>query len=451
MKPSFELKANKTDITELIKNNLVSLSTSDSIGLDSDTLTIVLDDKDHLIEWPKKGVPLNLKLGFDGELVEKGLFTVDELDYAGDPDTLTIHCRAADLAKMNAIKNTKHWENHTLGSVCESMTRKYQLTLHADETAANIPVLHAYQIDETDLNFLARLAESHHALIQVKKGKLILAAVNRANEQQNKAGFVIDNSVSSTISTVKRNSYYYYYYYFGKYLGTLCVQLANRYQLSTDFDNTLKTINIRDIQRHETDFDFFNRIARKYKFSLSIKNGKLSLKKADSTGETPKTPSGKPLATVEIDRSEVNRPQYSERHTDEYSACIATYTHKKCQTFFGHKYCYGSEIKTIKRGTGDKIKDLGKFKDQAAATKAADDFYNNITGNSSLTLPLEAGRPDIMVGMRVILTGDFIERIRQQIWVVSQVDNSLDAGLKTSVKLVRSVEYAKLEREKKKK
>jgi len=341
MTPIYSLSANGNDITDLIKENFVSLSLKDSIGLDSDTLTIVLDDKNHQIAWPSKDALLRLKLGFNNELFEKGLFIVKELDHSGDPDELVIHCHAADLVRMGKIKFTRHWSNITLGEMVGVIANKYELSAVIDIGIGATPLDDSYQIDETDLNFLARIAEDNEAIIKVKNKKILLLSITTNNDS------------------------------------------------STNQINT--------------------------------------------------------MPEFEIDRTQVVRPVYLERHDDEYTSVSAKYRYKKCLSFGSYKYCYPVVIKHYKKGSG-KTKNLSKiYKDKSAAKSAVESKYNSlVVGSSSLTLPFNHGIPELNCGMKITLTGDFIERIKPIKWIVSEVTHTLSDGLKTTAKLIRSVEYNKL-------
>ncbi len=174
MKPVYQIHADDTDITVLIKQHFVSLALRDSSGLDSDSFTLILSDPHGVIRWPRKGVVLKVWLGYDTELHYKGAFIVDEVDYLSPPDQLQIVCRAADIKKLARERKTRHWGNVTLGTVIDTIAAEQGLVPAASQTLAAVSFSALWQTDETDLHFLARLAETHQAIAQVKNGRLLL-------------------------------------------------------------------------------------------------------------------------------------------------------------------------------------------------------------------------------------------------------------------------------------
>ena len=64
MKPVFKVLANGQDITALLADRLESLQVVDKAGLDSDELTITLDDRDGAVGLPARGAVLEVSLGY---------------------------------------------------------------------------------------------------------------------------------------------------------------------------------------------------------------------------------------------------------------------------------------------------------------------------------------------------------------------------------------------------
>jgi len=55
MTPIYQITVNGSNITELVKTRLLSLSITDNAGWDSDTIEMSLDDRDARLEIPKIG------------------------------------------------------------------------------------------------------------------------------------------------------------------------------------------------------------------------------------------------------------------------------------------------------------------------------------------------------------------------------------------------------------
>lgn len=97
--PAFMLTLDGDDITQNFSDRLISLTMTDNRGFEADQLDIELDDTDGLIELPPRGAKLTLWLGWQGSaLLNKGSFTVDEIEHRGAPDTLTIRGAALIFA-----------------------------------------------------------------------------------------------------------------------------------------------------------------------------------------------------------------------------------------------------------------------------------------------------------------------------------------------------------------
>ncbi|MFP1451826.1 hypothetical protein ACLB1N_05165 [Escherichia coli] len=84
--PCVYAHAGREDITQNFSDRLIGLTMTDNRGFEADQLDIALDDTDGLVELPPRGASLTLWLGWQGSaLVNKGSFTVDEIEHRGAP------------------------------------------------------------------------------------------------------------------------------------------------------------------------------------------------------------------------------------------------------------------------------------------------------------------------------------------------------------------------------
>lgn len=182
--PQYRLLANAADITATIADRLVSLRYTDSVGLDSDELEIVLADHtpEYPIMLPPTGAELSLSLGYDGRLRYIGLFVCDELELSGWPGQMTIRARAAPQDKTPAGKTSlrgqqsKAWpKGMTLGKIVADIAAAHGMQPAVAKSLASIVQPHLSQTDESDLSFLVRLARQYGAAVKPGNGKLILA------------------------------------------------------------------------------------------------------------------------------------------------------------------------------------------------------------------------------------------------------------------------------------
>ncbi|EPN3617566.1 phage late control D family protein [Cronobacter turicensis] len=186
--PAYMLTLDGTDITQNFSDRLISLTMTDNRGFEADQLDIELDDADGLVELPPRGASLTLWLGWQGSaLLNKGSFTVDEIEHRGAPDTLTIRGRSADFRGTLNSRREQSWHDTTLGVILETIAQRNKLTASVADTLKAIPVPHIDQSQESDAAFLARLAELNGASVTVKYGKLLFLKAGSAVTASGKA------------------------------------------------------------------------------------------------------------------------------------------------------------------------------------------------------------------------------------------------------------------------
>lgn len=185
--PAYRLMLKGKDITASFAGRLISLTLTDNRGFESDELEIVLDDTDGKLDLPPRGVLLEAALGWKGKaLVEKGSFTVDEIEHTGAPDVLTIRARATDLRAGIATKRERSWHKTTVGKIVVAIAKANGLTPCVSDWLAKRPVEHIDQTNESDANLLTRLAQQHDAIATVKSGRLLFIKAGDAESATGK-------------------------------------------------------------------------------------------------------------------------------------------------------------------------------------------------------------------------------------------------------------------------
>lgn len=177
--PSYRLTVDGRDITPTVEARLVSLRLEEKRGGDADQLDLVLSDADGKLAIPKQGATIAVALGWQGEaLVDKGTFKVDEVEHNGAPDQITIRARSADLTKTLRDKRDQSWHETDLGQILGTIAKRNGLTGRIDATLAAVALEHIDQTNESDLNFLTRLAKRFDAVATAKKGHLLFLPIN---------------------------------------------------------------------------------------------------------------------------------------------------------------------------------------------------------------------------------------------------------------------------------
>lgn len=182
----FRLTVDGVDISDRTRPRLVSLSLTDKRSGEADQLDIVLDDSDGRLELPRKGARIRLELGWltgtdvNIGLVDKGSYTVDQVEWDGPPDRVTIRARSADLTEGFRIRKERSHRDTTLGAIARTIAADNGLTPRIANDLASAPVPALAQHAQSDMALLRRLAREHDAVATVKDRQLILAPIGRA-------------------------------------------------------------------------------------------------------------------------------------------------------------------------------------------------------------------------------------------------------------------------------
>lgn len=178
--PAYLLMLESKDITGNISDRLMSMTLTDNRGFEADQLDIELDDADGKVSLPVRGAVLKLSIGWKGEqLVDKGSFTVDEVEHRGAPDSVTIRARSADFRGSLNSRREQSWHDTTLGAVVTTIAERNKLKASVAPELAAIKIPHIDQSQESDATFLTRLADRNGGEVSVKAGQLLFIRAGR--------------------------------------------------------------------------------------------------------------------------------------------------------------------------------------------------------------------------------------------------------------------------------
>jgi phage protein D len=178
--PIWRVSLNGENLTGRIQPRLMDLSITDNRGLEADELDITLDDSDGMLAIPPRGAVLRVFLGWtDTGLIDKGRYTVDEIEHSGAPDQLTIRARSADVSEKMGEKQERSWHGETVGGIVRKIAAAHELEPVVSPDLADAGVAHIDQTGESDASFLTRLAEQYDAIATVKSGRLLFYKIGR--------------------------------------------------------------------------------------------------------------------------------------------------------------------------------------------------------------------------------------------------------------------------------
>ncbi len=169
---SYKIEANGADITAKIRGRLVSLSVHDAAGIESDTVTIELDNRDNVIALPPRGAALRVWIGPEGGLVFKGVYEVDELEEPLDDEALVIHGKAAKMSSSFKAPRDRTYDDITLGELVRQIAEAHGYEPAVTDALAGIVFDHIDQRGESDMNLLTRLARDYGAVAKPVADKL---------------------------------------------------------------------------------------------------------------------------------------------------------------------------------------------------------------------------------------------------------------------------------------
>ena len=160
-----------------IDSLLESLVLTDNRGFEADTIEIQLDDSAGQLDIPRKGAKMLVKLGYihndKSELVDKGTYTIDEVEHSGAPDILTIRGKSADMRGSLLETREQSFHQATLGNIVQTIAQRNGLTAKVSSMLNTELIDHIDQANESDAQFLTRLAEQFDAIATVKNENLV--------------------------------------------------------------------------------------------------------------------------------------------------------------------------------------------------------------------------------------------------------------------------------------
>lgn len=172
--PDYSITVDGIDKSGGIKKRLMSLTLTDNRGFEADQLDIELDDSDGQLVLPRRGAKIAVALGWQGAaLIDKGTFTVDEIEHSGAPDKLTIRARSADFRETLNVRRDQSYHKTTIGGIIKIIAERNKLTPTLNKAMSDLTVDHIDQTNESDGNLITRLAKQYGAIAAVKNGNLL--------------------------------------------------------------------------------------------------------------------------------------------------------------------------------------------------------------------------------------------------------------------------------------
>lgn len=176
MKPAFQI----TGLSGLVRMRLISLSVTDESTEQSDTCTLELSDPRNEFDIPDDGHVISVSLGYETTLRDMGQFVIDSVKIAGPAHRITLEAKAAPFTAAGGFtgvqtRNTRSFDEITLGALVATIAGEHGLAPAISPELASQQLLHIDQTNESDINFLTRLARQFQAVCKPTFGRLVFA------------------------------------------------------------------------------------------------------------------------------------------------------------------------------------------------------------------------------------------------------------------------------------
>ncbi|WP_333882852.1 contractile injection system protein, VgrG/Pvc8 family [Sphingobium yanoikuyae] len=179
---AMRLTLDGADLADKVNPRHMELTLTEKRGGEADELSLTLQNADGRLALPDPGKIIALALGWEAGddvtpgLVEKGRFTVDEVEASGPPDRITIRARSADLSGSYRRRRTKAWKGVTLGAILSDIAGRHGVTaqVHPDLSGKAITI---DQNGKSDMAFVKDLGSRFDAVATWKDRRLIFMPV----------------------------------------------------------------------------------------------------------------------------------------------------------------------------------------------------------------------------------------------------------------------------------
>lgn len=412
--PVFQVIYAGKNITNDITKYLISVEYVDNTANESDEITIKLADPDGVWRgpwYPSKGDQISLSIGYDDELLNCGIFTVDEIELQGPPDEVTIRGLAAGINSPLRTKKSRAYEKQSLRQIAQKVADQYGYTIE-DSYEKTISTGANYDRERTELTKLTSTvanASNFNMLLQAtykieivaesiyKKGRKPQAAALRegnrdaADAYAKTAYRVFKDKDNSILHQAKVD--------LNKVIRSVIPQLVNNKSSVTKIYSVLDGIIVERVtQSRETDLAFLNRIAMNYGIMFSIRGTVMvftsvyGIEKVDSI--------------FTVDRTELMSYSLKDKATKTYKNAKISYLNPKNNQVVRADIA-SSDINTdVKYVTSDDTLEIRtKVENRQQAEELARARLHNSntkTQEANITVP---GNPMLCAGINMQLTG----------------------------------------------
>lgn len=165
------------NVSGLLAPILIRATVTDGTGIESDGVTVELDNAGDRIDRPQKGS----KLVFGGGYKETGgprrfgTYTIEDAEKGGPKRRLTVIARAGAPGDKMKEKRNRAFDEKTVEEIVASIAGDAGLTPAVDSDLAKLVIPYRAQLNESDLHLLTQIGHRLGAMPVMKDGHLVFA------------------------------------------------------------------------------------------------------------------------------------------------------------------------------------------------------------------------------------------------------------------------------------
>ena len=175
------------NVTGDVSPYLSKMTYTDKEEEESDDISLTFEDTTAVWQsswYPSQGDTLRVKLGTLGNMLDGGLFEIDEIELELSPDILTVKGIAAAISQSLRTRNSKAFEKQSLRKIAQYFADKHNLKLTGKTgDLQKTEIGRKTQDNQTDIGFLAGLARDYGIIFSIRGDQLIFIEEHELDNQ----------------------------------------------------------------------------------------------------------------------------------------------------------------------------------------------------------------------------------------------------------------------------
>lgn len=181
--PVAAVVVNGVDVTANFLPRLVAITLTDTAGVQADTAEIILADHvtQQPIAIPATGAEVEISLGYAMQAKTVGLYVVEEVEVSGPPGQIRITAFASAFGASDQGKSavneqkTRSWPEGTkVSALVGKIASETGFKAAVSTEAGKIELPHLDQMNESDMNLIARVCRDNGLIFKPGGGSLVV-------------------------------------------------------------------------------------------------------------------------------------------------------------------------------------------------------------------------------------------------------------------------------------